>query len=167
MTPELIDLVQNSFAKIKPIAPQAGALFYKNLFQLAPELRPLFREDVSDQGRKLMDMLAVAVGMLRQPQRLKEAVEQLGTRHAAYGVKEEYFKPVGEALLLTLEQGLGNDFTPQVKLAWATLYKELTGIMGESLRIAIERKRVAALRATLASRKKALPWWRRWFSLSR
>ena len=167
MTPELIDLVQESFAKVKPIAPQAGALFYKNLFQLAPELRPLFREDVSDQGRKLMDMLAVAVGMLRQPQRLKEAVEQLGTRHAAYGVKEEHFKPVGEALLLTLEQGLGSDFTPQVKMAWVTLYKELTGIMGESLRIAIERKRAAALRATLASRQKALPWWCRWFSLGR
>ena len=70
-------------------------------------------------------------------------------------------------MLLTLEQGLGSDFTPQVKMAWVTLYKELTGIMGESLRIAIERKRAAALRATLASRQKALPWWCRWFSLGR
>ena len=95
MTPEAIALVQQSFAKVKPIAPQAGLLFYQNLFHIAPELRPLFKADVSDQGRKLMDMLAIAVGMLNQPQRLAEAVTQLGTRHSDYGVEMAHFKPVG------------------------------------------------------------------------
>ncbi|MFG5779773.1 globin family protein [Comamonas sp. J-3] len=163
MTPEAIDLVQSSFAKVKPVAPQAGALFYKNLFNLAPELRPLFKADVSDQGRKLMDMLAIAVGMLRQPQRLNDAVMQLGRRHAAYGVKQEHFRPVGEALLMTLEQGLGDAFTPQVRLAWQSLYKELTEVMGESLREENERKQVAQLRAQMERKKRALPWWKRLF----
>ena len=164
MSPEAIELVQLSFAKVKPIAPAAGALFYKNLFEIAPELRPLFKADVSDQGRKLMDMLAIAVGMLRQPQRLEEAVAQLGTRHAAYGVQEAHFKPVGEALIRTLEQGLGDDFTPQVKMAWLSMYKEVVEIMGQSLRVAHERKRVAQLKRELATAPKKLPWWKRLFS---
>ena len=119
---------------------------------------------MSDQGRKLMDMLAIAVGMLRQPQRLEEAVAQLGTRRAAYGVQEAHFKPVGEALIRTLEQGLGDDFTPQVKMAWLSMYKEVVEIMGQSLRVAHERKRVAQLKRELATAPKKLPWWKRLFS---
>ena len=164
MTPEAIDLVQTSFAKVKPIAPQAGALFYKNLFQIAPQLQPLFKADVHDQGRKLMDMLSIAVGMLRQPERLRYAVAQLGRRHAAYGVTQEHFRPVGQALILTLEQGLGADFTPQVKMAWMVMYKELMEVMGESLREANEMRAVMQLRAEVARRKKTLPWWKRIWS---
>ena len=160
MTPEAIELVQSSFAKIKPIAPQAGALFYSHLFELAPELRPLFKPDVTDQGQKLMDMLATAVGLLRQPQRLHDAVVQLGSRHAAYGVKPEHFQPVGAALILTLEQGLGADFTPKMKNAWVSLYQELASVMSTSLRDATEAQKAGTppLRPPTQTQR---AWWQR------
>ncbi len=165
MTPEAIALVQQSFAKVKPIAPQAGLLFYQNLFHIAPELRPLFKADVSDQGRKLMDMLAIAVGMLNQPQRLAEAVTQLGTRHSDYGVEMAHFKPVGTALIMTLQEGLGSDFTPQVKSAWVDLYTEVMEAMAGGLKAANEQKKLAQLHAAQEAQQKlkSLPWWKRLF----
>lgn len=166
MTPEEISLVQQSVAQVKPIAPQACALFYQNLFAIAPELRPLFKADVNDQGRKLMDMLTLAVGLLRQPQRLSDAIMHLGTRHASYGVTEAHFQPVGEAMIATLRQSLGADFRPEVEMAWQSMYQELITRMAESLRVGYERRRVLELRAELARKRMAMPWWRRMFSHS-
>jgi hemoglobin-like flavoprotein len=129
MTPEQKLLVQNSFEKVLPIAETAAGLFYGRLFALDPTLRPLFKGDLDEQGRKLMYMLRVAVGRLDQLDEITPAVQKLGQRHVDYGVKEEHYATVGAALLWTLEQGLGADFTPETRTAWTQLYTVLVKTM--------------------------------------
>lgn len=129
MTPEKIKLVQDSFAKVAPIADTAADLFYGRLFEIAPEVRPMFPEDMSGQKGKLMSMLGTAVTNLHQVETIIPAVQELGRNHVAYGVKDEHYKPVGEALIWTLEKGLGDDFTPDVKDAWVETYTTIQGVM--------------------------------------
>ncbi len=136
MSPAEITLVKDSFRKIVPIADQAAALFYARLFELDPALRPMFRGDMREQGRKLMTMIATAVAALERLDTLVPAVRQLGARHAGYGVREEHYATVGEALLWTLEKGLGPEFTPAVKQAWTTTYTLLSHTMMEASRTA-------------------------------
>jgi hemoglobin-like flavoprotein len=124
-----IDLVQQSFAQVKPIADQAAALFYDRLFTLDPSLRPLFRGDIQRQGQMLMSMIGAAVGGLRDLPRLAPVLHQMGARHAGYGVQDAHYDTVAEALLWTLEQGLGEGFTPQVRDAWIAAYGLLAGAM--------------------------------------
>jgi hemoglobin-like flavoprotein len=122
-------LVQTSFAQVRPIAETAAALFYRRLFELDPTLRPLFKGDLKEQGRKLMDMLRMAVKGLDRPEALLPALAALGRRHAGYGVNKRDYETVGEALLWTLEQGLGPGFTPEIKEAWTTLYRLVADTM--------------------------------------
>ncbi len=129
MTPDEITLVQQSFEKVKPISEQAAHLFYGRLFELDPALRPLFKGDMKEQGRKLMQMLALAVNGLTKIDTIAPAVAQLGQRHEGYGVSKEMYATVASALLWTLEQGLGKDFTPPVKDAWVAAYTLLAGVM--------------------------------------
>src|SRR5260370_40356496 len=114
MTPEQVKLVQDSFAKIVPIADKAADLFYDRLFAIAPQLRSMFPDDLSGQKQKLMQMIATAVTNLHQLQTIIPAVQELGKRHVGYGVTDEHYEPVGAALLWTLEQGLGAAFIPPV-----------------------------------------------------
>ena len=129
MTPKDIDLVQASFAKVAPIAETAAGMFYGRLFEIAPEVRPLFESDLSDQGRKLMATLAVVVNGLRDLETVVPAAETLARRHVAYGVRPEHYHPVGAALLWTLAGGLGDDFDPETESAWAGAYALLSGVM--------------------------------------
>ena len=129
MTPEQISMVQESFKKVVPIAGTAADLFYDRLFEIAPDVRAMFPDDLREQKKKLIAMLATAVGNLHQVDRIIPAVETLAKRHVGYGVKPEHYRPVGEALLWTLEQGLGGDFTPPVKKAWTETYVTLSGVM--------------------------------------
>jgi hemoglobin-like flavoprotein len=117
-----ITLVQSSFKDIAPIADVAAELFYARLFELDPTLRPMFRGDMKEQGRKLMQMLSVAVNGLNSLDKIVPAIQDLGKRHVGYGVREKDYQTVGAALLWTLEQGLGNNFTPDVKEAWTAVY---------------------------------------------
>ena len=129
MTPQHTDLVRSSFAMVQPIATQAAALFYDNLFQADPALRPLFRGDMAQQGERLMSMIGTAVGLLDRPAVLLPALRSLGARHAGYGVTETHYATVGGALLLTLEQGLGDAYTPEVHEAWTALYAVVSATM--------------------------------------
>jgi hemoglobin-like flavoprotein len=129
MTPQQKTLVQESFAKVVPIADEAAALFYLNLFARDPALKALFKGDMQEQGRKLMKMIATAVNGLDRLDSIVPAVQDLGRRHVAYGVRAEHYDTVGAALLQTLEQGLGAAFTPEVKQAWAAVYGVLAGAM--------------------------------------
>ncbi len=129
MTPKQKALVQVSFTKVAPIADLAAELFYAKLFKLDPEIGPLFRGDMKEQGRKLMRMLAAAVNGLDRLEDLVPAVQALGRRHVAYGVRSEHYDTVGAALLWTLGQGLGTEFTPEVREAWAAVYGVLAGTM--------------------------------------
>lgn len=137
MTPEQIRLVQSSFQKIIPISDTAADLFYLKLFELDPSLRPLFKGDIQEQGRKLMHMIHAAVlgldsecGLLHHT--IIPTVRNLGKRHASYGVQSKHYATVGAALLWTLEQGLGKDFTPETKTAWTDTYTLLAGVMQEA-----------------------------------
>ena len=129
MTPNQIKLVQTSFAQVAPIAATAADLFYGRLFEIAPQVRSMFPDDLADQKKKLMAMLGTAVAGLSHLDTLLPAVQALGRRHAGYGVKAQHYAPVGSALLWTLEKGLGETFTPAVKDAWATTYIVLSTTM--------------------------------------
>ena len=137
MTPSEIQLVKNSFRQVFPIADQAAALFYARLFELDPALRPLFRGDMAQQGKKLMMMIAAAVGALERLDTLLPMVRELGARHAGYGVKEHDYATVGAALLWALEKGLGADFTPAVREAWTSTYSILANTMIDAQREAL------------------------------
>ena len=129
MTPEQGSLVKDSFASVVPIASQAAALFYGRLFELDPGLRPLFKTDLAEQGKKLMQMIGYCVANLDQPDVLLPAVYELGRKHVGYGVSDKDYDTVGSALLWTLEKGLGSAFTPAVKEAWTAVYGVLASTM--------------------------------------
>lgn len=129
MTPRQKDLVQQSFALVAPISRQAAELFYGRLFELDPALRSLFRGDMSEQGRKLMQMIAVAVNGLDRLEDIVPAVAALGRRHVGYGVEDRHYDTVGEALLWTLQQGLGNAFNEETRAAWSSVYGLLAATM--------------------------------------
>lgn len=129
MTPQQITLVQTTWEKVVPIADTAATLFYGRLFELDPELKPLFTSDIKEQGRKLMQMITVAVRGLNDLGKLVPAVEDLGRRHVGYGVRHKDYETVGGALLWTLEKGLGDAFTPEVEEAWFTVYQTLATTM--------------------------------------
>ena len=129
MNSNQIRLVQESFAKVAPIAETAAGLFYQRLFELDPSLAGLFKGDMKEQGRKLMTMIAAAVRGLDDVGRLLPVLQNLGAKHAGYGVKDADYDTVGAALLWTLERGLGDAFTPEVKAAWAAVYAVIAKTM--------------------------------------
>jgi nitric oxide dioxygenase len=132
MTPTQIALVQASFKKVMPIGDTAAQLFYGRVFALDPELERLFTTDMKEQGRKLMGMIGLAVVSLNDLSSLVPAVADLGRRHAGYGVKPQHYDTVGAALLWTLEHGLEDAFTPEVKDAWTAAYGLLAGTMKQA-----------------------------------
>ncbi|MCI0749196.1 MAG: globin domain-containing protein [Nevskiales bacterium] len=129
MTPTQARLVKESWAKVVPIQDTAAGLFYGKLFELDPRLKPLFKSDIQEQGRKLMAMIGTAVNGLDNLPALVPAVKALGKRHVGYGVKPEHYGTVATALLWTLEKGLGAAFTPEVKAAWTEVYTVLATTM--------------------------------------
>jgi hemoglobin-like flavoprotein len=129
MTPLQIERVQRSFENVKPIAHEAGLLFYQRLFEVDPSLRQMFRTTPQEQAHKLMQVLAVAVSSLNRVEQLVPVLEEMGSRHAAYGVRDEHYDTVGACLLWTLEQGLGAGFTDEVRDAWTAAYGLLSGVM--------------------------------------
>ena len=129
MTPKQIDLVRESWAKVVPIADQAAAAFYARLFELDPSLRSLFKSDMKAQGRKLMSMIGTVVANLRNLSTIVPVIEDLGRRHVGYGVKPAHYDTVAEALLWTLEKGLGDAFTSETREAWTRAYVILAEVM--------------------------------------
>ena len=129
MTPDQVKAIQDSFANVIPIADQAAALFYGRLFEIAPEVKPLFHGDMTEQGRKLMATLATVVNSLNNLEAVLPAASALAKRHVEYGVKAADYAPVGAALLWTLEKGLGDLWTPELAAAWGEAYKVLSEFM--------------------------------------
>ena len=130
LTPEQKQLVRSTWTLVKPMQDDAASLFYARLFETDPSTRTLFPStDMAEQGKKLMQMINVAVAGLERLEAIRSAVKDLGKRHGGYGVKEEHYESVGAALLWTLGQGLGEKFTPEVEEAWAETYGTLTAIM--------------------------------------
>lgn len=131
-----ITLVQESFEKVKPIAATAAEIFYTKLFELDPSLKPLFPTNkegaMVEQGNKLMTMLGAAVAGLSNLEALIPVLQGLGKRHVEYKVEPSHYDTVGAALLGTLEAGLGDAFTPEVKEAWASVYGTMSTVMIEA-----------------------------------
>jgi hemoglobin-like flavoprotein len=129
MTPSQIELVQDSFAKVAPISDQAAVIFYDRLFGVAPSVRGLFPDDLTEQRKKLMGTLAVVVNGLSNLEAVLPAASALAKRHVNYGAMAEHYPVVGAALLWTLEKGLGDAWTPEVAAAWIAAYGTLSGYM--------------------------------------
>lgn len=129
MTPQQIALVQQSFSKVAPISEAASQLFYDRLFEVAPSVRAMFPEDMTEQRKKLMGMLAAVVSGLSNLETILPAVSALAKRHVAYGAKAEHYPVVGATLLWTLEKGLGEAWTPELATAWTDAYGVLSGYM--------------------------------------
>jgi hemoglobin-like flavoprotein len=132
MEPAKVALVQESFRKVVPIADQAADLFYDRVFELAPAARPMFPDDLREQKKKLMQMLGTAVTNLHQVDTIVAAIQDMGRRHVDYGVEPAHYDVVGQALLDTLAKGLGDDFTPAVKDAWAETYDLIASTMKDA-----------------------------------
>lgn len=130
MTPAQKDLVQGTWALVVPIADTATAMFYERLFEIDPGSKELFQKtDLAEQRLKLLQVLSVAISGLDDLGRLMPIVEELGRRHAGYGVKDEHYDSVGAALLWTLQKGLGAAWNAETAAAWAEVYGVLSGVM--------------------------------------
>ena len=130
MSAEQVHLLRKSFLAIEPQAHVAALVFYRNLFRLNPSLRPLFKVGIEEQARKLMDMLSLALALLARPEALETELRELGARHRTYGVRDEHYETVGQALLQMLGDVLGSEFTPATHEAWAKFY----GLMAETMK---------------------------------
>lgn len=132
MTPEEIHLVQASWEKVRPISTQASELFYGRLFHVAPELKLLFKTDMRAQGHRLMQTIDTAVRELEHWDSLVPVLQKLGERHVGYGVRAADYDTVGSALLWTLERGLGDAFTDDVKQAWIAAFTAIAETMKQA-----------------------------------
>lgn len=129
MNSTTVELVQSSWAKVVPIEATAADLFYSKLFELDPNVKMLFPDDLTAQKRKLMQTLSVAIKGLSDVGSLVPVLQALGKRHVDYGVSDEHYDTVGAALLWTLGQGLGDAFTAEVKAAWTEVYGVVASTM--------------------------------------
>ncbi|WP_406685113.1 globin domain-containing protein [Seonamhaeicola sp. MEBiC1930] len=150
MEAKTIELVQGTFKKVVPIADKAAEIFYDKLFDLDPQLKPLFKGDMKAQGAKLMTMIGTAVNGLTNLESIVPAVQNLGKSHVGYGVKDSHYDTVGTALIYTLKTGLGKSFTPDVEDAWVEVYTVLATTMKD-----------AANEVELET-PETKPWWKFW-----
>lgn len=150
MEAKTIELVQGTFKQVVPIADKAAEIFYAKLFDLDPALKPLFKGDMKEQGAKLMSMIGTAVNGLNNLEAIVPAVQNLGKSHVGYGVKDSHYDTVGTALIYTLDKGLGEAFTPEVKDSWVEVYTVLATTMKDAAN---------SVEAPVVETK---PWWKFW-----
>ena len=131
ITPQQKELVKKTWVMVVPIADTAAELFYGRLFELEPSYKAMFKNDMTEQGKKLMKTINLAVEALDELEPLVPTLKQMGADHAGYGVKDRDYNVVGASLLWTLEKGLGEVFTDEVKNAWGAVYEVLATVMKE------------------------------------
>ena len=129
MTERQILLVKNSWSYIVTDSEQAGQLFYSRLFEVAPGVKHMFTSDPKEQSRKLMNMVTLIVTKLQKLDEIINEIKNLAQRHGKYGAKPEHYAVVGECLLWTLEQGLGDKWNSETKDAWVKVY----GVLSEAM----------------------------------
>lgn len=125
-----IELVRSTWTAVAANPDATAALFYARLFQTAPEVKALFNGDMKSQGRKLMQMIGVAVNNMARLEEIRPALRDLGARHHNYGAQPEHYPIVGAVLVATLAEALGNDFTEEAKAAWEKTYGAVALAMG-------------------------------------
>ena len=131
ITPQQKELVKKTWLMVVPIADTAAELFYNRLFELEPEYRAMFKNDMTEQGKKLMKTINIAVEALDNLEPLIPVLKKMGADHVGYGVKDRDYNVVGASLLWTLEKGLGDVFTDEVRNAWGAVYEVLASVMKE------------------------------------
>lgn len=132
MTPAQIATVRSSFDMVSPQSGEACRIFYEELFNLAPDLKALFPDNMTRQKQKFIQMLSIVVNNLDNISRISEYIEDLGRRHVGYEVEDEYYDIVEEAFLSMLERLLGDDMRPEVRDAWASAYDMIARMMKEA-----------------------------------
>ena len=132
MTPEQIAIIQQTWPLVSGAPDQVASLFYGRLFEQNPQLRPLFKGNMVEQGRKLMSSISLVVANLTRPDALGDPLRRLGLRHKEYAIVPEHYPIVGAALLWTLKEGLGDEFTPEAEKAWAEAYDVVASAMIEA-----------------------------------
>ncbi len=132
MTPDQINIVRSTWEKVVPIADTAADLFYNRLFEIDPKLRRLFETtNFAAQKKKLLQALATAIASLDALDKLAPQLVELGRRHATYGVIDSDYEAVGSALIWTLQQGLGDDWSGDAEAAWSAVY----GLVAEAMQL--------------------------------
>jgi hemoglobin-like flavoprotein len=129
MTPEQIRLVRDSFPGIAELSRPIALLFYGRLFEVAPEVQPMFKQDIAVQGRKLMEMLTALVTNLDQFEEMEPALKALGQRHAGYGVQPDHYPMVAAALIWAFGLALEGEFSPDLKAAWLAVIEAVAAVM--------------------------------------
>ncbi|MCU9848687.1 globin domain-containing protein [Defluviimonas sp. WL0024] len=119
-------MIRESFHRLRERLEPASVYFYEALFRRDPSLRAMFRDDLAGQGMKFMTTLGIVIENLESPEALGERFAELGRGHALIGVKAAHFAPMGEALIETLRNELGGEFTPELEEAWRAAYAELS-----------------------------------------
>lgn len=135
MTPQQETLIRETWRQVTPIADAAAGMFYNRLFEIEPAARDLFHAtDMARQRRAVIEALTFVVDELGKPEALLPVLRDLGRRHAAYGLRDAHFEAVGAALLWTLAQGLGPDWSPKAEAAWTEAYGLVAAAMREGAR---------------------------------
>ena len=142
MTPERKQFIHESWHKVASVGDAAAAAFYDRLFEIDPSTRPLFgTADMKAQRAKLLQALGMVVAGLDRLEDMVSALEELGRRHVAYGVRRQHYRSVGAALLWTLEHALADAWTTEVEDAWAQAYAMVSGIMAAAGDVEVVRNR--------------------------
>lgn len=129
MNERQIQLVKDSWSQVIINAEAAGNLFYQRLFEVAPEVRHLFRGDIISQSKKLMNMITMIVNKLDKLDTLLTDIKMLAGRHDHYGAQSGHYKVVGECLIWTLSTGLSEKWNQETETAWIEAYTILSGAM--------------------------------------
>lgn len=134
MTPRQIQLVQETFTLIVPLADTAAALFYRRMFTLDPSLQGLFHHDMEHQGNLFVAAIAFVVRNVEEPEHFVPAMQELGRRHAGYQVKANHYRTALQALIETLSETLGERFTAEIEDAWCAAFATMVEAMVEGTR---------------------------------
>ena len=130
MTQRQIELVKSTWAAVAAMDHViVGGLFYGRLFEIAPQLRPMFHNPIPEQSKKLLAMINYVIAKLDKLEDIVDEVAKLCRKHIQYGVKAEHYAIVGGALIWTLEKGLGENWNEEVRKAWTDCYNILSGAM--------------------------------------
>ena len=129
MTEKQIQLVQQSWLQVKPVARQAGMIFYEKLFIVAPAVKHMFTQDMQQQADKLVTMLSYVVTRLHRLDDIIAEVEELGKRHQQYGAAPAHYDVVGSCLVATLKDGLADKWTDELQQAWIAAFSILKTAM--------------------------------------
>jgi hemoglobin-like flavoprotein len=131
LSPREIELIRESHARLLPEAQRVSEEFYKDLFSREPEIKGLFREDLSEQGMRFMSAIHVIVDNLHDMEAMDAQIERLAAGHAALHIKPLWYRHMQEALIDTFAAALGERFTNEIELAWRSAFSQICDRMAE------------------------------------